>query len=150
MKVFIIFVSLLLVNVSALVYQGDLGRYVQEQLLLKEAAEECAAGAALLINQEEYADGKLVFDYEAGQKYALEYLVYIKRNSRVLSAGKIECKVEFEDDHSGYASSNFDKNPAVTVNISVLTEDLFRLPFLYVTSLERSARYELPEEETSH
>ncbi|MBN7772063.1 hypothetical protein [Clostridium aminobutyricum] len=145
MKVFIVFVSLLIVYVSALVYQGDLGRYVHEQVLLKEAAEECAAGAALLMDKEEYANGKMVFDYEAGQKYAQEYLEYIKRNSRVLSAGEVDYKIEFEDDKIGYFSSNTDKIPAVTVEIKVLTEDLFKLPFLNVTSLERRARYELPE-----
>lgn len=144
MKVFIVFLSLLIVNVSALVFQGDLGCYMHEQLLLKEAAEECAAGAALLIDEEEYSYGRIIFDYQAGEKYAQEYLEYIKRNSKVISKGKISCKLTFEDDGKGYSDSNIENIPSISSEIVVKSEDIFRLPFIEVTRLERSTRYELP------
>lgn len=146
MKVFIVFLGLFMVSVYAIVFQGDLGAYGNEELLLKEAAEECAAGASLLLNEKEFSKGKIVFDYEEGEKYTKNYLAYIKRNSKALSNGVVHYQMEFEDEKKGYLSSNKDKIPAVTVEISVATEDLFRVPFIEVTSLERRARYELPEE----
>lgn len=146
MKVFIVFLGILMVSVSAMVYQGDLGAYGHEQLLLKEAAEECAAGAALFLDEDAYSKGLVVFDYEQGETYIKNYLAYIKRNSKALSKGIIRYKTEFEDENKGYSPSNREKIPAVTVEIKVSTEDLFRGPFVEVTSLERRARYELPEE----
>jgi hypothetical protein len=146
MKVFIVFLSLLIVNVSALVFQGDLGNYMHEQLLLKEAAEECAAGAAILIDEEEYSYGRITFDYQAGEKYAEEYLEYIKRNSRVMSKGEISCELTFEDDNKGYSTMNIKHIPSITSEIVVKTNDVFRVPFIEVTRLERSARYELPND----
>lgn len=146
MKVFIIFLGLFMISTSAIVYQGDLGRYSYEQLLIKEAAEECAAGAALFLEDEEYSAGNIVFNYEEGEKYIEEYLAYIKRNSKALSNGIIGYKMTFEDEKKGYSVSNVSRIPAITVEIKVSTDDLFRVPFIEVTSLERSARYELPEE----
>ncbi|QIB69931.1 hypothetical protein Ami103574_11630 [Aminipila butyrica] len=146
MKVFIAFLGIFLVSISAVVYQGDLGAYGQEQLLLKEAAEECAAGAALFLEEDAYAKGSIVFNQQQGQTYIKDYLAYIKRNSKALSRGTVSYEAVFEDEDCGYASENFSRIPAVTVDIRVATEDLFRLPFVKVTSLERRARYELPEE----
>lgn len=145
MKAYIVFLGLFIVGIFAVSFQGDLGRYQHEQLLLKEAAEECAAGAALLVDEESYADGKIVFDYEKGKEYVSDYLEYIKRNSKALTEGKVSYQIEFEDYNKGYSENNSSQIPAVTVIIDVMTEDLFKDPFIEVTSLERSARYELPE-----
>ena len=145
MKAYIVFLGFFIVGIFAVSFQGDLGRYQHEQLLLKEAAEECAAGAALLVDEEAYADGKIVFDYEKGKEYVSDYLEYIKRNSKALTEGKVSYQIEFEDYNKGYSENNSSQIPAVTVIIDVMTEDLFKVPFIEVTSLERSARYELPE-----
>lgn len=145
MKVFIVFIGIFMVSVSAIVYQGDLGIYGHEQLLIKEAAEECAAGSSLFLDNEEFSKGNIVFDYAKGINYTENYLAYITRNSKALSNGVVQYKMEFEDEKRGYSPSNAEKIPAITVKISVVTEDLFRVPFIKVTSLERSARYELPE-----
>ncbi len=146
MKVFIVSLGLFIIGVFAVVFQGDLGIYGHEQLLIKEAAEECAAGASLFLDEQEFSKGRIVFDYDLGEKYTEEYLEYIKRNSKALSYGIVNFEMKFEDEKKGYADSNIHKNPAITVEIIVDTEDLFRLPFIEVTSLERSARYELPDE----
>ena len=145
MKTYIVFLGLFIIGVFAVSYQGDLGKYNHEQLILKEAAEECAAGAALLIDEEAYADGKIVFDYEQGEKYVKDYLEYIKRNSKALTEGKVSYQILFEDYNKGYLENNSSQIPAITVSIKVMTEDLFEVPFIEVMSLERSARYELPE-----
>ncbi len=148
MKVFIVFIGIFMVSVSAIVYQGDLGTYGHEQLLIKEAAEECAAGSSLFLDDEEFSKGNIVFDYEKGINYTENYLAYITRNSKALSNGVVQYKMEFEDEKRGYSLSNAEKIPAITVKISVVADDLFRVPFIEVTSLERSARYELPEEKS--
>ena len=114
-------------------------------MLLKEAAEECAAGASLFLQEEAYSRGTVVFDYEQADGYIKSYLAYIKRNSKALSQGRAFYTAVFEDDEMGYSPDNTDKIPAVTVQIHVDTADLFRVPFIEVTSLERRARYELPE-----
>lgn len=145
MKTYIVFLGLFIIGVFAVSFQGDLGRYNHEQLVLKEAAEECAAGAALLIDDEEFADGQIVFDYEKGKAYVDDYLEYIKRNSKALTEGNVSYQIQFEDYNKGFSDDNSGQIPAITVTINVLTEDLFKVPFIEVTSLERSARYELPE-----
>lgn len=148
MKTYIVFLGLFVIGVFGVSYQGDLGAFVHEELVLKEAAEECAAGASLFLDEDEYAEGKVVFDYDEGRKYAEEYLEYIKRNSKALTDGTWRLTMDFEDDRQGYGEWNTDKIPAVLVKIQVRTaEDMFKVPFIQVRSLERSTRYELPAEE---
>lgn len=120
---------------------------MHEQLVLKEAAEECAAGASLFLEKGEYAEGRIVFDYSSGREYAQEYLAYIKKNSKTLAKGNISWDMKFEDEKQGYSKTNVNKIPTVIMSIRVVTEDLFKVPFIEVTSLERSARYELLETE---
>lgn len=159
MKVFIIFFGLLIINISFLVYQGDMGRYVRCQIFLKAVAEECAAGAALYFDETAYADGRLMFTYEEGKKY-IEYIVEKSKGKMPLPKESIiSYEVEFQDDFLGYESDSSpensegsgigkdegERNPSVTVELTVATEDLFRLPFLTVTEIIRAARYELPQ-----
>lgn len=145
MKVFITFLGLFMLGIWGIVFQGDLGLYGHEQLLMKEAAEECAAGAATFLDEKQLSEGIVVFDYDQGRAYADKYLAYIKKNSKVLSKGSVSYTMEFEDEKQGYSKSNREKIPTVNVELHVKTEDLFRLPFIKLTDLKRGARYELPE-----
>jgi hypothetical protein len=52
-------------------------------------------------------------------------------------------EVLFEDDILGYESDNC--IPSVTVIITAVTDDLFDLPFIEVTKVQRAAKYELPQ-----
>lgn len=145
MKVYISFAGLLIICVMALVYNGDLGAYTYEQLLLKAVAEECAAGASLCLDEEAYGEGRIVFDYEDAEKYGREHLEASKLHSRILKKGRVDFHMEFEDDGKGYSVENPGRIPAITVDIAVETDDLFRLPFIRVNRVERKSRYELPE-----
>jgi len=49
----------------------------------------------------------------------------------------------FEDDSIGYSDENSDCIPAVNAAVKFETEDIFRLPMITLTKIERSARYEL-------
>ncbi|MFV0516298.1 MAG: hypothetical protein ACK5MV_02770 [Aminipila sp.] len=145
MKVFLTFLSLFVLGIWCIVFQGDLGSYNHDSLLLKEAAQECAAGAATFIDEREFAQGRIVFDYNSGKLYVEDYLAYIIKNSKTLSEGKVTYSISFEDEMQGFHVANEEKIPAVFVKISVGNYTFFRLPFFKVSNLERSARYELPE-----
>lgn len=141
MKVFIVFIGLLVINVSYLSYQGDMENFVRKQAFLKFTAEECSAGAATLIVDEEYAEGRLVFNYEEGQKYADAYISYLKEKTKL--KGTLSCSLTFEDDNIGYNIHNTECIPAVNAVVRFETKDIFRLPIITLTEIERSARYEL-------
>lgn len=148
--------GLLIVNVSFLSYQGDLGRYVRCQTFLKAAAEECAAGAALYYDEEAYSAGRFQFRYEEGRKY-IEYLIEESKGKTPLPRDSIVTyEVVFRDDLTGYdgedgsgpdesGGGEAGNNPSVTVEITAVTGDLFRLPFLEATEIKRAAKYELPQ-----
>jgi hypothetical protein len=158
MKIFIVFCGLLIINISFLSYQGDMGRYVHSQTFLKAVAEECAAGAALYYDEAAYSDGQFRFNYEEGKKY-IEYIIEDARERMPLPENsRITYRVSFQDDNLGYDDKSLELDqgntggykgkqdvPSVTVEISARTEDLFHLPFLRVTNLERKAKYELPQ-----
>ena len=141
MKIFIVFIGLLVINVSYLSYQGDMENFVRKQAFLKFTAEECSAGAATLIVEEEYAAGRIVFNYEEGQKYADDYINYVKEKTKL--KGTLSCSLTFEDDNLGYNIENLGNIPAVNAVVRYETEDIFRLPLITLTEIERSARYEL-------
>lgn len=142
MKVFIVFLGLLVINVSYLIYQGDMEKFVREQAFLKYAAEECAAGAALMLNEDEYGQGEIVFDYEEARQYAENHLQYVQKKSNI--EGTMVCELSFQDDQTGYGSSN-DEIPSVTATVTLETEDVFRMPVITVTEIRRSSRYEWKE-----
>ncbi|HHU18024.1 MAG TPA: hypothetical protein GXZ70_07435 [Clostridiales bacterium] len=143
MKVFIIFLAILIINTSFLSYQGDMGCYIRCQNFLKAVAEECAAGAALYYDEAAYAEGLFQFSYEEGYKY-IDFIINNSKNKMPLPK---ECtlsyEVLFEDDILGYESDNC--IPSVTVIITAVTDDLFDLPFIEVTKVQRAAKYELPQ-----
>ncbi len=140
MKVFIVFMGILTAGISFVVYLGDMGRYEHDMNAVKAAAEECAAGAALLVDEAEYAEGRFVFDREAGQAYADEFVGYVFSGKNVREA---VCELSFEDDSAGFGAENNGMSPAVTARVTVSTGDFFRLPFLTVDRITREARYEV-------
>lgn len=158
MKVFIVFCGLLIINISFLSYQGDMGRYVHSQTFLKAVAEECAAGAALYYDEAAYSDGQFRFNYDEGKKY-IEYIIENAEERMPLPENsRITYRVSFQDDNLGYDDISLEPDngnngeyegkqgvPSVTVEIMARTEDLFHLPFLKVTSLVRKSKYELPQ-----
>jgi len=147
MKVFVVFIGLLMINISFIVYQADMGRYLQAQTFLKAVAEECAAGAALYINEEDYSNGKLIFNYNEGIKYSNYIIEDSKKRMPFPEQSKITYDIKFEDDFLGYSAGDgtlSNNTPSVTVKVEVETEDLFRLPFLEVDNVSRIAKYEVP------
>ncbi len=142
MKIYIVFAGLLTLCLVGLTYQGEMGRYIYDMELLKQTAEEAAAGAALCLDWESYGRGQLVFQEDEAFKYVEKQIEYQRRNSKTLSRGRVSFQVELEDDKRGYSRYNREENPAVRVDIQVEVDEYFSLPFFSVNTLRRSSRYE--------
>ncbi|MGI6732838.1 MAG: hypothetical protein ACOX4J_01500 [Anaerovoracaceae bacterium] len=143
MKVFIVFIALLIVNMTFITYQGDLNRYVRLQTFLKAVAEEAAAGAALYYDEVSYSHGSMVINREESEKY-LEYLLTQADQILDLEEGEsLTAEMEIIDDESGAAEEGVP--PSVTVTLRLTVSDLFRLPFLSREQVVRSAKYELAD-----
>lgn len=145
MKVFIVFVGILMMAVSCLSYQGDAGRYRHDQSVLKAMAEDVACGSALCLRNEDYSNGSMIFDEEEAFKYTEKF---IKENEDRLCnklLGDIYIQMEYEDDKAknGYSKENKECEPAVTVTLKASIEDAFRLPFIKVENITRKARYQI-------
>ena len=154
MKVFIVFFAMLIINISFLSYNSDMDRYVKLQAHLKALAEESAAGASLFYDREAYSEGSIYFDTES----ASEYVEFIVENAdahyAIFSEGNITSEEVYFDDMSGYGSLqdyNVQKeNPAVVVRLTYFGRDLFRLPFICVQTVSRTATYQWDDGLTSN
>jgi len=167
MKVFIVFLGVLIINISFLCYQGDLGRYLRTQAAMKALAEECGAGAALFYDAEAYGDGSMV----ANREEALKYTDYVLHNADP-GNGKdtladIDSAICFFDDtltarryidgklvsESGFSypyryedeggKEIIIDSPSVIVTLSIMPNEIFRLPFIGQDAIVRSAMYEI-------
>ena len=136
MKVFIVFLALAIINISMLVYDSDAQRYTELQTNLKNAASECSAGAALYYDQEEFAKGNMIFNREEGILFVEHFLEKEKKY--------ITCKKEYTIEYNISYEENIE-NPAVITSLTMITEDLFRLPALEIKKIVRKSKYEFPE-----
>ncbi len=167
MKVFIIFLAILIINISFLVHQGDMGRYLRTQTTVKAIAEECGAGAALFFNEACFGDGFLVAEPEEAVRH-IEYVIdEAGRTDPYLNGRQIDYHVTFFDDSFiakrfangvrlpdqpfAYPFSYVDFNgkeiiidvPSVVVTVNIEQGMKFRMPFFHTAPVARSAMYEL-------
>ena len=149
MKTFIVFLALLIVFTSFLSYTSDLDRYVKLQNHLKALAEECALGSSLFADEDEYSEGRLVIDEISAQ----EYTGFLTREAVLimppLEKGSLSAEVKIYDDAKGYegaAEYGFISGlPGVVVTLTYTGPDMFRLPFLEITEVTRTAVYQWQE-----
>lgn len=141
MKVFMVFLALCVINVNFIVFQGDFSHYLHLQTLLKATAEECAAGAGLYYDEEAYGEGKMVIAREEGEKYITSICRDMLSNAGLSETGRISWDMTVHDDRTGRETGA--RGPSVEVTLTLHTKDLFRLSFLTVTQVTRSAKYEL-------
>ena len=140
MKTFLVFLSILLVSVTFIAYQGDLAHYMQIQEYLKGLAEECALGAAMYYETEAFGQGALVFSETEANAF-VEHMV--SQGQTVLNEGRegtLTWSLQLCDEAKGFDGS--DRDPATIVTLRYICEDLFRLPFLRVTEISRQAKYQ--------
>ncbi len=144
MKVFIIFLGLLIANVTFITYQGDLSRYLRIQEFLKATAEECACGAAQYYDEEAFSRGVMAVDPVEAEKYA-QYIT-AKAEDILLpeTGGSLEYEMKIlPGSTEGAGAGEPAGSPAVVVKLTLTTTDLFRLSFLKAEQVTRAAKYEL-------
>ncbi len=129
MKPFIIFTAVLLLFAMCISYAVDNQVYVSELNSLKAAAEECAASAALEIEDEYFAEGEIVIDEEKGEIAAQKHFEHYLEHICIVQVKESRIEMEFE-------------KARVTVKLYLETKDLFSLPFLSVNRLCRVSTYE--------
>ena len=141
MKIFIVFLGMMLVSITFIAFQGDMAQYLRLQMAMKAAAEEAAAGAALYYDEEAYSRGLMVIKEEEARKYT-DYIVKRAEEDMDLKEGEsLEAVLEICDDEKGQREEG--KGPSVQVAFILQTKDLFRLSFLRVQQVVRAAKYEL-------
>lgn len=134
MKVFIVSIGIILLQLTALVFHSDLGAYNNSKYMLKMLAEECAAGSALRLNEDELGSGNIVFSASA-RAYTDNLVAYANANYPVFRGGTVSVG-SFETDSEG-------GRPYVTVElIYTSTTDFFRLPVINVTQITHETKYE--------
>ncbi len=129
MKGIIVFFSIFILALTIVVYDTDMGAYMQKQEKIKALAEDAAAGAAMYFLEEDYGKGIFKFNRQEGQKF-IDFILTNK-----FPGEKMSYEILFDED---------EKAPSVTVSIKVEGKDMFRLPFIKVNSIERKGKYELP------
>jgi hypothetical protein len=139
MKIYIVFIGLLIININFMAFNQEMGHYIMLQNLFKATSEECAAQAALLLDEGEYYKGYVVFlkdeeDSERALESACEKIG--------LSEG-YTLTLDYEDDATYYDSNNLDENPRVTATIKIDVSSLFTTKIFRETIIERSSCYEI-------
>ena len=121
MKIYIIFVAFLLIFSMLLCYVEDMNDYVRLQVDLKALAEDCACAGALTVNK------KGVIKEKTARKYAQTVI----SESNMFKDGSISIeKSSVTKDGRGYS-----------IELVYECGELFRLPFLSVTSVRRASEY---------
>ena len=110
MKIFIVFLGLLLVNVSIMTYKGDYGKYIYLHRALDNIVFECAEFAAHGADENE------------ARTYAEELLDYTIKNLKNVKASDYRCEVYYQDEYA-------------VARVRLDVENLFRFPSVPVTSI---------------
>lgn len=142
MKTLIIFLGMLMMCISGLIYQADANWYTHDVVMLKQMADEAACQAALCIDEEAYGEGEYCFRYDESERYAREYILSAQEMLKAELIGDVRYEISFEDDRRGYLPANEKQNPAVFVRLTADTQDMFRLPGLSKINLSAYSRYE--------
>lgn len=129
MKVFLVFIGILFISLSFLAYNADVAQYEKMQVFLKAEAEDCAAGAALYYDEGKYSGGEWSIKEKEAQKFIARQLEMVERSLNKTHNGILTYEASF-------ASTE------VIVTLHYCCEDLFRLPFLFLDTVTRSAKYE--------
>lgn len=114
MKIFIVFLGLLLVNMSVQSYSVDFGRYAYLHRALDNIASECAEIAA--------------YDVEEAWIFAEDMLAYTVKRFKNVNVKSYYCEINTE---GGLVSSL----------VSMDVKNLFRFPFVPITSIVAEGKW---------
>jgi len=130
MKIFMVFVALLLVFTVSFTFAADINRYSEMQKSLKYMAEECACGAALMTDAQMASYGYIEIDEEAAEKYCTDICNTLAQRQSCFSGGTVSI-----------SKVTIGKQYAAVGLTYTQSASIFRLPWLDVKSLSREAEY---------
>ena len=152
MKVFVVFLAFMTVFVSFMCYSADLALYVDLQRALKLTAEDCAAAGALATDPAAYGRGLLVVD-EAGASDRAFEVMDAACASPLFRRGTLSLDMKIFDDEKGYdgcgAFGLEGGIPCVVCTLEYTGADMFRLPFMQLRHVSRTAAYSWDDSLTS-
>ncbi|MEI8215745.1 MAG: hypothetical protein WCF96_01485 [Eubacteriales bacterium] len=167
MKVFLIFTSILTINIGALIFQSDFNRFTIFSEVVKNFADEAASSTALYYDEDNYSNGYLVSNKEEAMEHLeflidslmkkyndqgimdIEYniyfadqsnMIYAFKNSKMIYEKEIIFPFYFDDESQ---NSILVSRPSIILNLSLKFNDIFRLPFIKQEVVSRSSMYEL-------
>jgi len=130
MKIFMVFLALTVVFLSAFCFMADLNNFVLMEKYLKTMAEECACSAALMTDSTMTSYGFLEIDMQAARATCDRVCGKLASTVPAFSRGSIS--VDNIDIGDNYAR--------VKLTYSQTT-DLFRLPWIEKRGFSREAEY---------
>lgn len=154
MKVFMVFIALVIMNVNMLIFHDDLRICRQIDGQVRTAAENAASGAAMYFDPVRYADGYLVYDTGEARKVIMAQTEKLEEKLADRDSGIHWRAVFYNEDGSGMImyddreveSFSFQfpadgseaelegieliREPTVAVRYEIEMEDVFRQPFL--------------------
>lgn len=166
MKIWVIFLALLLINTSFFVYNSDMNRYVLLQENLKTLAADCAQGGVMYYDESAFSEGYYVIREEDGLAYMNHILRKNKKSVNPFFSSEVNSRIYFFDDSllcrvykNGMFLEAFPfvypylfddgrgtfveiQDPAVIVYLEESAEAIFRFDFLKTNSIRRGAMYE--------
>lgn len=144
MKVFAVFLALMTVFVSFMCYSADMMFFTDLQRALKLAAEDCAAAGALAADPAAYGRGMLVIDEAAAEELAFG-IMDLAASAPLFRRGTLSMEMTVFDDEKGYDGCRIyglsGGMPGVVCTLEYTGGDIFRLPFMELRSVSRTAAY---------
>jgi hypothetical protein len=143
MKVLLVFLALMMLNLTFISYKGDLNRYLQLRTFLKAVAEESAGGAALYYDEEAFGFGNMIIKDRDAELFVDSLVMRAGQLLSLEDGESLDYEMVILDDRDGGAARGL--SPTVEVILTLTSRDLFRLPFLTVEQVSRAAKYELAD-----
>ena len=132
MKVFIVFLALIVLFSGIFSFRTDMDRYMLLQRRLKVLAEDCAEAAAMCIDtRRSKEEGRMIIDLGKGQ-LAAEKLIESSALMDAFAFGGARLQVLISPEGAS----------GVRADVSWQGPDLFRLSFITKKAASRSAAYE--------
>ena len=139
MKVFIVFLCILIVSVGFFVYEGDYSNYLRLGEYLKDLAEEAAIAAAMYYDGTRFGQGLYILSETEGQKAVGYMIAEANASLSQVREGILTYELEVFDAEKGFDGA--DTHPSAKVTVTYTCADLFRLPFLQMMQAVTGRRY---------
>lgn len=140
MKSFLVSLGIIIFGICGLIYQTDMNNYLIISANLKALTEECAAAAAISLEEDEEAlsEGEIIFDRDLAERNVNYLVEYNKQSMKCYSNGQLSLvSLDF------YEPIDENENYSCTVKLKFRSNcDLFRLDSVSKYEIEHESCYE--------